>query len=160
MGIDQRLSRLAHGLIHMSQYEGAATSKTLAKMFNTNPVVVRRMLAGLRKNNIVKSQKGHGGGWLLAKSLDELSLLDIYQAIGDPSLFSISIPKQQPKCLIEQSVNQALEDSLQQAKTLLFKKFSQISLADIAKDFDHKLKNHDCKNLPNPPSGNLSENTE
>lgn len=160
MGLDQRLSRLAHGLIHMSYYDGTATSNTLAKMFDTNPVVVRRMMAGLRKNNIVDSQKGHGGGWVLDKKLEDISLLDIYESLGDTNLMSISMNNQQTKCLVEQSVNEALEQSIKQAKALLFKKFSQISLASIAQNLEDKMQNQSCKNLSNPPSGNLSANTE
>ena len=156
MANDRRLSRILHGLIHMSQYDGAATSQTMAKMFGTNPVVVRRMMAGLRENGIVISQKGHGGSWILAKKLNELTLLDIYQALGDSSLFSISIAKEQPTCLVEQAVNDALQESLKQAETLLLEKFSQINLADIAKNYENKVQTHDFNNLTNPPPGDLS----
>lgn len=151
MGIDRRLSRLAHGLIHMSYHQGAATSDTLAKMFDTNPVVVRRMMASLRKNNMVKSQKGHGGGWLLTKKIKDITLLEIYEALGDTNLMSISMAKETPKCLVEQAVNEALEKSIKEAKTLLYKRFQQISLADIAKTFEHKLQNSPDE-LPCPTS--------
>lgn len=139
MGIDRRLSRLAHGLIHMSEHEGATTSETIAKIFDTNPVVVRRMMAGLRKNNIVESQKGHGGGWLLSKKLEDITLLDIHDALGISKLHSISTAKEQPKCLVQQAVNEAIENSLQEAKALLLKRFGEINLADIAKSFENKL---------------------
>ena len=138
MGIDRRLSRLAHGLIHMSQHEGTATSQSIAKTFCTNPVVVRRMMAGLRKDGIVDSQKGHGGGWLLTKKLEDISLLDIHQALGNTNLVSINLTNEQPECLVAQAVNEALERSIIEAKTLLYKRFSEISLADIANSFEHK----------------------
>lgn len=141
MGIDRRLSRLAHGLIHMSAHDGTATSETIAKMFNTNPVVVRRMMASLRKKGIVESQKGHGGGWLLSKKIENITLLDIHEALGNKNLVSINTTEK-PKCLVEQAVNEALEKTVREAKALLYKRFSQISLADIAKDFEVKLQKH------------------
>lgn len=140
MAIDRRLSRVLHGLIHMSQHEGIITSEILAKMFDTNPVVVRRMMAGLRKNDIVKSIKGHGGGWMLVKKTHQISLLDIQLSLSNEHPFSIGMANEKPDCLVQQAVNNALEDSLDQAKALLYEKFSQVTLADIAKDFEQKLK--------------------
>lgn len=141
MGIDRRLSRLAHGLIHMSQHEGVATSKSIAKMFDTNPVVVRRMMAGLRKDGIVDSQKGHGGGWLLIKKPEDITLLDIHQALGNSNIVSINLTQEQPECLVVQAVNEALEKSITEARTLLYKRFGEISLADIANSFENKKQN-------------------
>jgi len=46
---DGRLSRMLHVLIHISLHDGAATSDTIARLLDTNPVVVRRTLAGLRE---------------------------------------------------------------------------------------------------------------
>ena len=37
---DSRLSRMLHVLIHMDRHEHSATSEMIAKMLNTNPVVV------------------------------------------------------------------------------------------------------------------------
>lgn len=141
MGLDRRLSRLAHALIHMNFHEGALTSDSIAKMLDTNPVVVRRMMAGLRKNKIVESQKGHGGGWLLSKNIENISLLDMHEALGNTNLISVNLSDEKPQCLVEQAVNEALEQSVQEAKTVLYNRFKQISLADIAKEFECKLKN-------------------
>ena len=62
MSSDNRLSRMLHVLIHMDQREHPLTSDEIARMLNTNPVVVRRTMAGLRDNGYVTSEKGHGGG--------------------------------------------------------------------------------------------------
>jgi DNA-binding IscR family transcriptional regulator len=45
---DSRLSRTLHVLLHMARLDHALTSEVIARMFDTNPVVVRRMMAGLR----------------------------------------------------------------------------------------------------------------
>ncbi len=45
---DSRLSRMLHVLIHMDQHDQRTTSETIAQMLRTNPVVVRRTMAGLR----------------------------------------------------------------------------------------------------------------
>ncbi len=90
MRSDNRLSRMLHVLLHMAEQDAPLTSETIGKMLSTNPVVVRRMMSGLRERGYVQSEKGHGGGWVLTQPLSELSLLDVYQALGEPPIFSRS----------------------------------------------------------------------
>ena len=66
---DTRLSGVLHLLLHMQQHDRPVTSEVLAKAMQTNPVVIRRVLAGLRDEGYVRSDKGHGGGWRLACDL-------------------------------------------------------------------------------------------
>ena len=69
----------------MDQLGGVVTSETLGPMMGTNPVVIRRMMGGLREAGIVRSEKGHGGGWLLARPLAEVTLSNVVatQPISD-----------------------------------------------------------------------------
>ena len=60
---DSRLSGVLHVLLHMAEHDGPLTSDILAKAMDTNPVVIRRILGGLREQGYVRSEKGHGGGW-------------------------------------------------------------------------------------------------
>ena len=66
MRCDCRLSGVLHVLLHMAEQQGPVTSEVLAKAMDTNPVVIRRIMAGLRDRGYVRSEKGHGGGWTLA----------------------------------------------------------------------------------------------
>ncbi|HEY0062341.1 MAG TPA: Rrf2 family transcriptional regulator, partial [Telluria sp.] len=63
---DSRLSGVLHILLHMAREDLPMTSDVLARAMETNPVVVRRVMAGLRAAGYVRSDKGHGGGWSLA----------------------------------------------------------------------------------------------
>lgn len=127
---------MLHALIHMDRRGGAATSETLAEMLNTNPVVVRRTMAGLRDQGYVRSEKGHGGGWVLGRELNQITLLDIYRALGSPGLFAIGLADDHPACLVEQTVNGALGEALQAAERLMLERFGEVTLADLARDFD------------------------
>ncbi len=132
---DSRLSRMLHVLIHMGHHDGAMTSEMIAKMLDANPVVIRRTMAGLREKGYVTSEKGHGGGWTLARPLEELSLLDIYRAVGEPSVFAVGPAYDMPGCVIEQAVNATLKDVFAEAEQLLLQRFSGVTLAEIARDF-------------------------
>src|SRR5690349_11294401 len=98
---DSRLSGMLHVLLHMAEQRAPVTSQTLAKAMGTNPVVIRRVMAGLREQGYVRSEKGHGGGWTLARDLAEITLRDIYDAIGCPALLAIGNRTESPDCLVE-----------------------------------------------------------
>ena len=100
---DLRLSRMLHVLIHMDRHVTLATSEQISKMISTNPVVVRRMMGGLRDRGIVTSEKGHGGGWKLALPLSDVTLRDVYEAVGAPPLFNIGPNADPSACLVEQA---------------------------------------------------------
>jgi len=98
MRSDSRLSGVLHVLLHMAEHRGRLTSEVLAKAMKTNPVVIRRIMAGLRDQGYIRSEKGHGGGWTLACDLSKVTLLDIYAALGSPSVLAISNRTETPGC--------------------------------------------------------------
>jgi len=133
---DSRLSRMLHVLLHMARHDGPMTSEHIAQMLQTNPVVVRRTMAGLRDAGYVRSEKGHGGGWAIAADLEKVSLLDIHRAVGGPTLFAIGSAQEDPACAVEQAVNEALDDALREAEALLVARLGAVSLAELARSFD------------------------
>ena len=139
MRTDTRLSRMLHVLIHMARHEDAATSETIAKMLRTNPVVVRRTMALLKSEGYVCSEKGHRGGWRLARPLTQITLLDIHLALGASSLFAIGLSTDHPECLVEQAVNAALTEAFDAAQALLVARLGSVTLQQLADDFETRL---------------------
>ncbi|WP_460124264.1 Rrf2 family transcriptional regulator [Pseudomonas sp. S2_C03] len=136
---DTRLSRMLHVLIHMARQDKPATSDTMAQMLGTNPVVVRRTMALLKEQGYVRSEKGHRGGWTLAKPLADITLLDIHQALGGASVFAIGLATDHPQCLVEQAVNAALTDAFDAAQTLLLERLGDVTLEQLANDFEGRF---------------------
>lgn len=62
------------------------TSQALAKVLATNPVVVRRLLAKLGKAGLVTTSKGPSGGSKLAHGPKQITLRDVYRALGSAEL--------------------------------------------------------------------------
>lgn len=135
MPVDNRLSRMLHVLIHMDQIRDPLTSEAISRMLDTNPVFVRRTMAGLRSAGYVTSLKGHGGGWTLAKSLDEVTLRDIHAALGSPRLFAVGLSDDNPRCLVEQAVNTALKDVMAEAEQRLLSRFGEVTIGALSLDF-------------------------
>ena len=136
---DSRLSGVLHVLLHMAEHDGPVTSDTLAKAMGTNPVVVRRIMAGLRDDGYVRSEKGHGGGWVLARDLAGITLRDVYEALGRPALFAMGHRTEQPGCLVEQAVNAALDTAFRDAEALLMSRLGDVTLARLSADFHARL---------------------
>tara|TARA_R100001129_G_scaffold165118_4_gene131664 strand:- start:21927 stop:22340 length:414 start_codon:yes stop_codon:yes gene_type:complete len=107
------------------------TSAELALCMDTNPVVVRRTMAGLRDSGFVHSEKGHGGGWVIARPLAEISLLDIHESLGEPDVIGFSNKDEMSGCLIEQAVNRELDATMEEMRAVFNARMRTITLADI-----------------------------
>ncbi|KZB73295.1 MULTISPECIES: Rrf2 family transcriptional regulator [Thalassospira] len=137
---DNRLPRVLHALLHLDGMKDPATSDQLAEMLNTNAAVVRRTMAGLRDQGILTSIKGHGGGWQLARPLDEITLAEIYKALGAPTLFALGCGDEDSQCLMEKAANTATARALEMASQTFIQVLSSVTMADLADDFELRMK--------------------
>lgn len=133
------MSGVLHVLLHMAEIDGPVTSETMAKVMQTNPVIIRRIMAGLRDAGFVHSEKGHGGGWTIVGDLAAITLRDIYTALGSPELFAMGNRTEAPGCLVEQAVNAALDTAFRDAETLLLDRFGTVTLAQLSADFHARM---------------------
>ena len=131
MNRDTRLSDVLHVLLHLNQVDEPVTSERLAKSMGTNPAVFRRTMAGLRNAGYVQSGRGHGGGWSLVRPLSEITLLNVYVALGKPALFAIGMRSDNADCLVERNVNTALKDTMAQSEALFLERFGAITLESL-----------------------------
>ncbi len=139
MNRNSRLSDALHVLLHMAERREPTTSEALAKAMDTNPVVIRRIMAGLRDQGFVRSVKGHGGGWTLACDLSAVTLRDIYTALGSPSLLALGVRTESPGCVVEQAVNAAISRACHDASALLLSRLGEVTLAMLSTDFHDRL---------------------
>jgi len=102
-------------------------------------VVIRRTMALLKEQGYVRSEKGHRGGWTLAKPLADMTLLDIHEALGSASLFAIGLSPAHPECLVEQAVNAALTDDFDADQALLIERLGSVTLEQLAEEFEARL---------------------
>ena len=139
---DSKLSSILHLLLHMAHNNAPLTSEQLAKFLQTNPVLVRRTLAGLRERGYVGAAKGHGGGWIITADLHKVTLRDIYDSVGAPTVFAMGNRVEQPHCLVERVVNQSLTSAFDEAEALLISRFAEVTLADLSARFNAEYPHH------------------
>lgn len=130
---DLRLPRVLHALIHLSLRERVMSSAEIAKMLSINAVVVRRMLAGLRENGLIETTRGRSGGWCVTRSLDSISVAEVFEALGRPGWSTSSGPRDHPGCPVESAVNSAFAKIDSDAARAVLARYNSMSLGDIAR---------------------------
>lgn len=116
------------------------TSDFLASSVNVNPVIIRKILLQLKANKLINVQRGSGGA-SIAKPLEEISFLDIYNAvecIENGELFHFhENPNYQ--CPVGRNIHNVLDNRLEQVQSALEKELKKITLADIIKDTQYYI---------------------
>lgn len=128
---NSRLSLALHTLSHMAYgIEDAQTSADIADHAGTNPVVVRRVLGKLRSAGLLVSERGHSGGWRLARETKHITLADVYDALGE----SLVAPRGQTEartCSVAQSLEAQVSQIMKEIEESLVERLSRTTIADI-----------------------------
>jgi DNA-binding IscR family transcriptional regulator len=88
-------------------------------------------VASLRQAGFVVSQTGVAGGVRLAKSARQISLLDVYRAVGRAELFRMHNPNR--ACPIGRGIPAALAEFLPRAEQALEQSLAGVSVEDVAR---------------------------
>lgn len=110
------------------------TSELLAGSVRTNPAVIRRLLSQLGRAGITTSQLGQGGGALLARAPKAISLLDVYRAVEDETLFGE--PRQEPNaaCVVGCHIRSVLRAKMGRAQAALERELARETIAGVARE--------------------------
>ncbi len=130
MAVNCRFATGVHVLVLLaSEPDTLQTSTDIALKLDTNPVVVRRVLASLQQAKLIESQKGPTGGSRLLKSPKAISLADVYKAVETGSLFHTPNVHASPAL----RVNSALEKIFSGSMIALLDEFEKPSLSQVLK---------------------------
>lgn len=116
--------------------EREATSARLAMSVNTSPSFVRRILAKLSKANLVDTTTGKSGFCSLAKKPEEISLLEIYNAVNAPPTFAIHDYPVQNQCRVSCNIEATMSKVLTKAQKSFEKSLENTSLAEVIADIN------------------------
>ena len=111
-------------------------SEFLAGSIGVNPVIVRTVISQLREAGLVKTQRGSSGAEP-AKPLNEITLYDIYRAVGSvdekEGLFHFH-EQPNPDCPVGRNIHRVLDQRLVDAQKAMEERLKTTTLADIAED--------------------------
>nr|WP_294494110.1 Rrf2 family transcriptional regulator [uncultured Anaerosporobacter sp.] len=137
MQISSRFTIAIHifACIDTFEKEYKITSDFLASSTNVNPVIIRKLLAQLKAANLVNVVRGSGGA-SIARPLNEITFLDIYQAVEcveEGELFHFH-ENPNPDCPVGRNIHHILDDKLQRVQSTMEKELSSITLQDVMND--------------------------
>ncbi len=128
---NSRLSLALHTLSHMAgEPDRVRTSTEIADHAGTNPVVVRRVLGKLRAAGLLTSEKGHAGGWRLARRPSEITLADVYLAL-DERLVASGLEDEAPTCSVEHALQKRVRGVLEEIEQNLVERLSETSIQEV-----------------------------
>ena len=107
------------------------TSEALAASVNTNPVVIRRAMAGLREAGIVTSQPGAGGGWRLVDCPEAVTLRDVFRAVEPEQVFALHPKSPSASCLVGRSICGALQGVFHEAEAAMEERLARMTIAEV-----------------------------
>jgi len=110
-------------------------SQRVAGSVNTNPVVVRRIVSDLTKAKMITSFAGKGGGLVLTRPPQQISLQEIYEALGEQPVFAYNPNKPNPKCPLSKKMAQVLRPVFADVQLGVSNQLAKIKLSDLKKKF-------------------------
>lgn len=116
MAANSRFAVAAHLLAALAHAKGGEPqcSKYLASSVNTNPVVVRRIMADLIKAGLARATAGKHGGFVLAQPAAHISLWDVMKAVDGCTVFALNPNPANPACPVSVKMAKALRPVLDQ----------------------------------------------
>ena len=139
MQISSRFTIAVHTiiLIETMKNEMKVTSDLIASSVNVNPVVIRRILQQLKAAGIVKVKRGSGGADL-AKSPEDITLLDVYNAvesIEDGQLFHFH-ENPNEMCPVGRNIHKIMDERLLEIQKAMEDKMRSMKISDVMADAD------------------------
>lgn len=129
---NSRLSLALHTLSHMAGEPGRVrTSADIADHAGTNPVVVRRVLGKLREAGLLTSEKGHSGGWRLAKAADNITLADVYLALDERLVAGGGGDAEPSHCSVETGLQSRIAEILDGIEESLVERLRETRITDV-----------------------------
>jgi len=110
------------------------TSTDLAASVNACPSFVRRILSKLSKAGLVRTMRGKSGTCQLARPAENISLLDIYEAVDAPKVFAVHAYPAQNLCPVSCGFKHMIDRVLENAQVSFEKTLTQTTLADVIEE--------------------------
>ena len=119
-----------HILVSLSLQTDRLNSESLAWSIDTNPSMVRRILASLNRAGLVSSQAGAAGGATIAKDPRRITLLDVLHAVELKPSIGVHTPN--PKCPLGAILGEPLQAVLDEADEAAEQVLAQQTVYQVA----------------------------
>ncbi len=111
------------------------SSEYIAGSLNMNPVLVRKEIGNLKKNNFVESKEGKNGGTRLLRPASDITLDDIFKVTFESVTLGYSKNDPNPNCPIGKQINKNLDNLYLDLNHKIGKELANISLLNFSDTF-------------------------
>ena len=128
---NSRLSLALHTLGHMAgEPNRIQTSAEIAEHAGTNAVVVRRVLGKLREAGLLNSERGHSGGWRLARAPNSITLADVYVAL-DEQLIATGNENHTHECSVEHALHERVSEVMADVERSFIERLAATTISEV-----------------------------
>ncbi|MFD1471956.1 Rrf2 family transcriptional regulator [Companilactobacillus mishanensis] len=134
MKYSHKLSDAVHVLSYIEiEKDGDLSSKGIAGSIESNPSLIRRLMSALSKAGLIITQSGTVAPEL-ARPAEDISLLDIYNAIDDDHNLLHIDEKTNINCPVGRNIQQTLDGAYEKVQTAAEHSMQEISLQSLIDD--------------------------
>jgi DNA-binding IscR family transcriptional regulator len=124
-----------HIMTLLCHADGVIPSDYIAGSINVNPVLIRKELSNLINHQLVTSQEGKNGGYLLNKPAVQITLAGIYEAVKPEAILGKAKNQPNPACTIGKQINGHLNQLEKDIKQAMMDKLGDTNLANFCGQF-------------------------
>lgn len=131
--MNSHFSLAVHSLTLLAlQPEKAASSAFIAESASVHPVRIRKVLSLLKQHELIHSKEGAGGGFILSRPPEALTLWDVYQITSKGTL-QPRCPDENPDCTVGANMKQVLGGVFSEGENVFGEHLDQFTIADMLK---------------------------
>jgi Rrf2 family protein len=150
--ISQTVEYALRAVVYLADQKGARTTQQIAEVTKVPPAYLSKVMQSLTRTDLVRSQRGLHGGFVLARPAEELTIWDVVDAVE---------PVQRIReCPLKLSAHQfrlcPLHKKLDDAMGQIEEAFRGTTIADVLSDPHSSKPLCDFPHAPTPSRGRRS----
>ena len=118
---------LTVGYVAQNKDKGIISGPTIAQNYNLHLDYMFNIMQALVKANILRSKRGPGGGFSLAKPLSKITMLDVIEAIEGPMTESIALEEYGQRDKFLNKATKAYDKVIAQARS----SFKKVKMSEV-----------------------------
>lgn len=131
--VNSEFTIAVHSLVFLAYLpDQMASSEQIANNVSTHPARIRKIMSCLRKNGFVKTKEGIGGGYILNRDPQEITLAQIYRSVSCGTLkpsWCTGNPEQD--CVVSANIQGIMDQIFCDAETYYEAYLNKITISSV-----------------------------
>ncbi len=128
-----------HALVYLNHKQETLASEELAKNVCTNPARIRKVMAKLKKKELIATKEGQNGGYHTSMKAADVNLAMIYDALEIEAVCaSWKSGNPDMNCMVASGMADIMDDIYGQLNEVCREKLCRITIADIDNKIFHR----------------------